>query len=88
MHYQYNQLGWPRLGLVVAAKTARLSAHRNYMRRVLRELFRAQQRNLKNVDLVVRTQKTFASTDYSVVEKEFTEMLSKLRRQTEQQKNG
>ncbi len=88
MHYQYNQLGWPRLGLVVAGETTQLSVHRNYMKRVLRELFRAQQRNLKNVDLVVRTQKTFCDTDYSMVEKEFFEMISGLCHQTDQQENG
>jgi ribonuclease P protein component len=84
IHYQQNQLGWARLGLIVGKKTARLAVNRNYMKRVLRELFRKQQSQLQSVDLVVRTQKPFARTDYQLVEQEFAELLSKLHRQIEQ----
>ena len=82
IHYQHNELGWPRLGLIVGKKTAHLSVSRNYMKRVIRELFRKQQSQLKGVDLVVRTQKAFARVDYAAVEHEFAESLSRLRRQT------
>lgn len=42
IHYQPNQLNTLRLGVVVAKKFTRLSVERNYMKRVLRELFRLQ----------------------------------------------
>jgi ribonuclease P protein component len=87
IHYRYNQLGWPRLGLIVAGRITRLSVHRNYMRRVLRELFRAQQ-HLNSLDLVIRAQKTFTKADYSGIETEFIELLSKLHCKTGQQENG
>ncbi|MEO8417215.1 MAG: ribonuclease P protein component [Methylophilaceae bacterium] len=84
IHYQQNQYGWARLGLIVGKKTARLAVNRNYMKRVLRELFRKQQSQLQSVDLVVRTQKPFARMDYQLVEQEFAELLSKLHHQIEQ----
>ncbi len=78
IHYAYNQLNLTRLGLVVAKKTTRLSVNRNYMKRVLRELFRNQKNNLQNIDLVVRPQKTFTSVNYPEIEKEFAELLHNL----------
>ena len=85
IHYQQNQLGWPRLGLAVTKKTTRLSVDRNYMKRVLRELFRGQQECIKSLDLIVRVQKTFDSADFPAVEKEFAELLAKLHCQAEQE---
>lgn len=49
-----NGLSHPRLGLVVASKIERLAVNRNKVKRVLREVFRARQRNLTGLDLVVR----------------------------------
>ena len=77
IHYQKNQLGWARLGLVTAKKITSLSVDRNYMKRVLRELFRRQQRRLKSLDLIIRVQKTFDSADFPAVEKEFVGLLAK-----------
>ena len=85
IHYQQNQLGWPRLGLVVIKKTTRLSVDRNYMKRVLRELFRGQQARVKSLDLIIRVKKTFNSADFPAVEKEFVELLAKLSCQAEQE---
>jgi ribonuclease P protein component len=81
IHYQYNQFGWPRLGLVVAKKTTRHSVDRNYMRRVLRELFRKNQHQIGSVDLVIRTQRSFSHSDYAAVEQEFTKLMTKLNHQ-------
>ena len=88
IHYQPNRFGWPRLGLAVTKKTTRLSVDRNYMKRVLRELFRGQQTRLKSLDLIVRAQKTFDSADFPAVEKEFIELLARLHSQTEQGATG
>jgi ribonuclease P protein component len=82
IHYCYNQLDWPRLGLVVAKKIARLSVSRNYMKRVLRELFRNNKNKIKNIDLLVRPQKSFTRGNYSEIKKEFAELLLKLCQQT------
>ena len=70
--------------MIVGKKTAHLSVSRNYMRRVLRELFRAQQDQLAGLDLVVRTQQAFERKHYSVVKQEFGQLLDKLRRRNSQ----
>lgn len=80
LHYQYNQLGRPRLGLVVSKKIARLSVSRNYMRRVLREVFRHQQQNFASVDVVVRVQRLFSKADHAQLKQEFLELLDRLNR--------
>lgn len=48
-----NQLDRPRLGLAISKKSVKLSAHRNRLKRVIRETFRQNQHALSGVDLVV-----------------------------------
>jgi ribonuclease P protein component len=79
VHYRYNQLGWPRLGLVIGKKTARLAVQRNYMRRVLRELFRTSQPALPPVDIVVRGQRLFTRADHAQVRQEFGDLLGRIK---------
>lgn len=69
---------------MIAKKTTHLAVSRNYMRRVLRELFRVnrQSSGLGNIDLIVRTQKTFAPADFQVIKKEFEELLAQLHQRT------
>ena len=68
----------PRLGLIVAKKTAKSAVNRNYMRRVIRELFRLNQQKIAPLDLVIQVQKTFLKPDYLIIKKEFDGLLSKL----------
>lgn len=78
LHYQPNQLGWPRLGMIVSKKTVRLSVDRNYMKRVVRELFRTHRLVLPAADIVVRMLKPFKRSDYPVIREEFAALLEKL----------
>ena len=78
VYYRFNQIGRPRLGLIASKKIARAAVQRNYMRRVLRELFRKQQSELGGVDMVFRIQKTFGRQEYSVVAEEFLGLATKL----------
>ncbi len=80
IHYQFNQSGRARLGLVVAKKVARKSVDRNYMRRTLRELFRKQQIRIAALDLVIRPLKRFDRQQAPLVTDEFSELLIKLAR--------
>lgn len=78
MHYRPNNRPEARLGLIVSSKTARRAVDRNYMRRVLRELFRREQNRIIGLDLVIRVQKLFGKPDYAAIEAEFTQLVQKL----------
>lgn len=82
VYYRYNQLARPRLGLVIGKKTASSSVKRNYMRRVLRELFRHLQSGLKDVDMVIRVHKAFARSEFATVALEFNELAGRLNKTT------
>jgi ribonuclease P protein component len=82
LHYQLNALQHARLGLVIGKKTAKLAVSRNYMRRVLRELFRLRQQDISPVDLVIRVQKQFDRVDFNQIKKEFDELMVKLNKRT------
>ena len=84
IHYQYNVLPWARLGIVTTKKITPLAVDRNYMKRVIREFFRKDRygAGLANIDLIVRTQKTFNHADFLTIKKEFEELLLQLSRRT------
>ncbi|MEL0082635.1 MAG: ribonuclease P protein component [Gammaproteobacteria bacterium] len=51
--FRENQMGHPRLGMVIAKKNLRLSVRRNAVRRKVRETFRLSKGRLPGVDLVL-----------------------------------
>ena len=79
IHYRVNAHPFPRLGLVVSKKVAKLSVDRNYMRRVLRELFRTNKANIYNQDLIVRPQKAFNAKNYNEIVLEFDMLITKIK---------
>jgi ribonuclease P protein component len=83
LHYQPNQIGHARLGLVVGKKIAKRAVDRNYMRRVLREFFRIHQHEISHVDLVIRVQKKFDKEDFIQIEQEFTMLIVKINQRTQ-----
>ena len=83
IHYQPNGQEYARLGLVVGKKVAKLAVHRNYMRRVLRELFRIRQHEINQVDLVVRVQNKFDRTDFDLITQEFNALITKINQRTQ-----
>ena len=54
VHWNPNELGRPRLGLVVAKKLVRRAHQRNLVKRIARETFRLEKGRLPACDLVVR----------------------------------
>lgn len=78
VRFKPNLLNRPRLGLVVSKKTAKLAVQRNYMKRVLRELFRLNQHQLPSLDLVVQVQKKFSKADFLQIKQEFERLTQKL----------
>jgi ribonuclease P protein component len=81
LHYKPNTVGYPRLGIVVGKKTAKRAVHRNYMKRVLRELFRHEIAKCGAVDLLIRPLKAFSHADFHVIEAEFNALLIRLSQQ-------
>ena len=74
MRYRPNDKSSARLGLIVAKKIAKLAVQRNYMRRVLRELFRLKQHELPAVDVVIQVQKVFKKPDFIEVKQAFNDL--------------
>lgn len=79
LHYKPNDLSHSRLGLVVGKKTQKSAVKRNYMRRVMRELFRTHpSRMLLSYDLVIRITKPFGANDFTAVEQQFQRLIQQL----------
>ena len=78
MRYSPNNNNSARLGLIVAKKTAKLAVQRNYMRRVLRELFRLNQHQMPAVDLVIQVQKVFDKPDFLEIKQAFESLCKKI----------
>ncbi len=78
MRYRLNGAETARLGLIVSKRTAKLAVQRNYMRRVLRELFRLNRHQLPAVDLVILVQKAFEKPDFFEIKQEFEHLIQKL----------
>lgn len=78
LHFRPNHLGFARLGLVAAKKVAKTAVARNYMRRVLREFFRANQSAMPACDLVVSVRKKFVRADFIHLQQQFSMLSHKL----------
>jgi ribonuclease P protein component len=76
--YRANTLNRPRLGLIVSKKTAKLAVNRNYMKRVLRELFRLNQHQLPACDIIIQVQTSFSKPNFSLIKQEFALLKLKL----------
>lgn len=78
IYYRPNQLMNARLGLIVSRKNEKSSVARNYMRRVLREIFRHQQTQLAGWDVVIKVQKPFYHEQYPQIRLELAGKLNRI----------
>lgn len=78
VHYRPNGQAFTRVGLAVTKKVANLAVHRNYMRRVLREVARHANRVPVSMDLVIQTRKKFGRKEFELVKAELLMLLSKI----------
>lgn len=78
VHMKPNALGHARLAVMVPRRVAARAVDRNYMRRVVREVFRQAQHTLGACDLVVRVSRGFGREDFSRVREELLQHLSRL----------
>lgn len=66
-----NELGRPRLGLVIAKKNVRNAVDRNRMKRLIRESFRLQQHQLPPIDAIVLARRGMDKLDNADITKLF-----------------
>lgn len=78
IHYKLNAMEYPRLGMIVSKKNHKKANRRNYMKRVIRELFRQEQCKLQNVDIVVRVQGFFTTEQFQKIKIEFARFVHKM----------
>jgi ribonuclease P protein component len=62
----------PRLAVMVSRRVSPLAVRRNYMRRLVREVFRHRQHDIGAFDIVVRVTRPFMQTRAAVVRDELT----------------
>ncbi len=78
IHYKVNDLGYSRLGLIVSKKNHKRANKRNYMKRVIRELFRLEQPKWNGFDVIFRINKFFTQDDFVKIHEEFIKLTEKL----------
>lgn len=78
IHFKPSELTCSRLGLIVSKKIHKRAVKRNYMKRLIRELFRNDCNTWGNYDLIVRVQKYFTHVDYLEIRNEFKLLTQKL----------
>lgn len=77
MVIHHNTISYARMGLVVSKRVARQAVKRNYMKRVIREYFRRHEKELSNIDLIVRVKRPFGWVDRETIAKELCKLWSK-----------
>jgi ribonuclease P protein component len=76
-----NQQDHHRYGLVVSKRVAKLAVRRNYMKRVLRELLRAQTPDtVTGYDVVLQVRKAFCQDDFHAVQRDLSLLLARLKK--------
>ena len=77
IHYKPNGLSHSRLGLIVSKKNHKRANKRNYMKRVIRELFRQQQPAWEGHDIIVRVNRFFTALQFYEVMQDFKQLTRK-----------
>ncbi|WP_250460674.1 ribonuclease P protein component [Microbulbifer litoralis] len=83
-----NDLGHPRLGLVMAKKHVRNATDRNRIKRIARETFRLRQHQLPAVDAVVLARPGAGALDNAALGKLFDKLWRKLAKRAQQPATG
>lgn len=73
-----NDLGHPRLGLVIAKKSVKRAVDRNRVKRIARESFRLNKPELGNLDIVVLARKGLGELDNAALHEMYRGMWRKL----------
>lgn len=74
MYFKPTGLANSRLGIIVSKKVHKRANRRNYMKRVIRELFRHSYCNWNSYDIIVRVQRIFTNEDYNSLREDFSRL--------------
>ena len=75
IYFLENNLGYPRLGLVVSKTVSKKSVTRNLVKRRLREVFRLNQNQIQAIDIVIIARLHSAECSYHQLEDNFMKAL-------------
>jgi len=75
-----NELGHPRLGLIVSKKNVRRAVDRNRFKRLVRESVRLQQGDLPAVDIVVLARRGVQELDNEILHRQLHSLWRRLER--------
>ncbi|MDR0703147.1 MAG: ribonuclease P protein component [Azoarcus sp.] len=78
LHYRPNGLESARLGLAVAKKLVKHASGRNLLKRIAREIFRLQRKNLPACDLIVRVHAPTAKASRAELHQDLRQLLGRL----------
>ncbi len=77
--YRENKHNHPRLGLIVAKKTAKQAVERNRFKRIVRESFRLKANELPQLDIVILSRNGFKEENNSVLFSELSYIWKKIK---------
>ena len=75
MHAVQNQKPFARLGIIVDKRTVQHAVARNFLKRLIRETFRAQQHRLVGYDALVRVRRPVVRGDAGIAQAELADLL-------------
>lgn len=79
IHLVDNKNDVARLGMVVSKKIIPKSVYRNYVKRVIRDVFRHNSSNLPPLDFIVRVRKTFGINSVLEARQALNELIQKIK---------
>ncbi len=68
--YKSNQQPHPRLGVIISKRIVKKATSRNYLKRIIREGFRLNQKHLAGLDIVVMAQAGLRLEDKAKLQKD------------------
>lgn len=78
-----NDLGYPRIGLVISKKSMRRAVDRNRIKRLVRESIRFQQHRLPAVDIVILSRRGVGELDNETLHRQLFGMWKRLTREAQ-----
>lgn len=78
--YKKNHLNYPRLGMAISKRIVKKASSRNYLKRLIREGFRARKEALQGLDLVILAREGCRLNNKANLQKELESLWQRLGR--------